>query len=401
MALYQYKAVDEQGRKASGRLEASNEVDLEQRLERIGLFLVRYQSVQKRAVAGGSQAVPRRDLITFCFHLEQLTKGGVPLIEGLTDLRDSVDNHRLREITSTIIEDIEGGRTLSQAMAEYPRVFDEVFVSLIQAGEQSGQLPEVFRSLTESLKWQDETAAYTRRLLMYPAFVGIIVGGVVLFLLIYLVPKLTSFLATMQQEVPFHTKALIAVSDFVVDWWYLVIGLPIALVIAFSIALQRSPNLQYQFDRAKLHMWFIGPILRKVILSRFASFFALMFRSGISVLDCMRRSEGIVGNRAVEEGIRKAGRQIEDGWSISDSFEAAGLFPPLVLRMIRVGETTGALDTALLNVSYFYSRDVRESIEELQQMIGPAMTVVLGAIMFWVIISVLGPIYDLISKIKI
>ena len=154
-------------------------------------------------------------------------------------------------------------------------------------------------------------------------------------------------------------------------------------------------------DDLKLRIWVVGPILKKIILARFANYFALMYQSGIAVLECIRITETLVGNRAVADATRRAGRQIAEGASISAGFEYTGLFPPLVLRMLRVGESTGALDTALLNISYFYDRDVKESIERLETMIGPVMTVVLGAILFWVIISVLGPIYDLITKIDI
>jgi type IV pilus assembly protein PilC len=144
----------------------------------------------------------------------------------------------------------------------------------------------------------------------------------------------------------------------------------------------------------------LGPILKKIILARFANYFALMYASGITVLECIRITEGLVGNKAIEEAARRAGRQIANGSSISAGFEYTGLFPPLVLRMLRVGESTGGLDTALLNISYFYDRDVKESMERLETMIGPAMTLILGGILGWVIISVLGPIYDMITKLQ-
>lgn len=162
-----------------------------------------------------------------------------------------------------------------------------------------------------------------------------------------------------------------------------------------------SPTFDYAVDDMKLRIWVIGPLLKKIILARFANYFALMYASGITVLECIRISEGLAGNKAVAEAARRAHRQIADGASISSGFEHAGLFPPLVLRMLRVGENTGALDTALLNISYFYERDVRDSIDRIQSMIGPAMTVLLGGLLLWVLISVLGPIYDLIANIKI
>jgi len=398
MPLMQYKAMDERGKVALGRMEAVNEADLEVRLRRMGLDLINY-SMAKTAGGRLGRGIPRRELIGFCMQLEQLVSSGVPVIEGLTDLRDSVEDRRLREVVAGMVESIEGGKTLSTAMSEYPGVFDTVFVNLIRAGEYSGQVGVVLKSLTNNLKWQDEQAAQMKRLLSYPVFVGGVVMLVVIFLMAYLVPQLTSFITMMGQELPLHTRLLIATSDFFVSFWYVVVALPVVVAVLFVVALNASQTLRYTVDDLKLRVWIIGPILKKMILARFANYFALMYRSGITVLECVRICEGLVGNKAIEEAMRRAGRQIADGASISGGFEYTGLFPPLVLRMLRVGESTGALDDALLNISYFYDRDVSESIERLQTMIGPALTVLLGGILGWVIVSVLGPIYDLITKI--
>lgn len=395
----QYKAMDERGRIATGRMEAANATDLESRLERMGLDLVNFAEAKIRSAASSGARVPRRELIGFCFQLEQLLASGVPVMEGLVDLRDSVEDRNLREVVAGMVESIEGGKNLSQAMEEFPQVFDGVFINLVRAGEFSGQVGPVLRKITDNLKWQDEQAAQVKKLLMYPTFVGLVVMLVLAFLMTYLVPQLVGFIKNMGQELPWHTQVLIGVSNFFVDFWWLIILFPVVLVIAIMAMYNASPGFQYAFDDFKLRVWVIGPILKKIILSRFANYFALMYASGITVLDCVRISEGLVGNKVVEEATRRAGRQISDGASISAGFESTGLFPPLVLRMLRVGESTGALDTALLNISYFYNRDIDDSMQRLQAMIGPAMTVVLGGILGWVILSVLGPIYDLISKI--
>ncbi len=396
----QYKAVDERGKSSRGQIEAANIADLEMRLGRMGLDLVNFTEAASRSVKISMGRIKRRELIGFCFDLEQLMTAGVPLIEGLADLRDSVESSRLREVIAGMVETIEGGKTLSGAMEEYPQAFDDVFVNLVRAGEFSGQVGPVLRSITDNLKWQDEQAAHVKRLMMYPTTVGVVVMLVVVFLMTYLVPQLVSFIATMGQELPLHTKILIAVSNFMVDWWYLILPAPVFLFVFIKVMIKSSPSVAYAVDDMKLRVWVIGPILKKIILSRFANYFALMYASGITVLECIRITEGLVGNKAIEEATRRAGRQIADGASISAGFEYTGLFPPLVLRMLRVGETTGGLDTALLNISYFYDRDVKESMERLETMIGPTMTLVLGGILFWVIISVLGPIYDMITKIS-
>ncbi len=400
MALFTYKAVDERGRNVVGRVEAVNVFDLEQRLARMGLDLVvGGPSTQRTRFMGGGR-VARQDLINFCFHLEQLVGAGVPVIEGLVDLRESIENRRFREVVSGLVESIEGGKNLSAALADYPEVFGKVFVSLVRSGEQTGKLPEVLKSLTESQKWEDELAAQTKKLLMYPAFVGSIVLLVTLFLMIYLVPQMTGFIRNMGQEIPLQTRILIGVSNFFVNFWWAILASPFVAWIGLKMAMQRNPGVEYALDHYKLKLPLLGPVLRKIILSRFASSFAMMYASGITILDAIRSCEEIVGNKPLENALRIAGQQIAEGKNMTAAFTDLGLFPPLVIRMLRIGENTGALDTALLNVSYFYNREVRESIGKVQAMIEPMLTLLLGALLGWVMLSVLGPVYDAISKMK-
>ena len=400
MPLFSYKAIDASGRNVLGRVDAVNLFDLEQRLARMGLDLVNGSPASQRSRLLGGNRIPRQDLINFCFHLEQLASAGVPLIDGLADLRESLEQPRFREVVSGLLEAIQGGRSLSQALAEFPEVFSKVFVSLIRAGEQTGKLAEVLKSLTESLKWEDELAAQTRKLMVYPIFVGSIVLLVTFFLMIYLVPQMTGFIRNMGQNVPLQTRILIHVSAFFVDFWWAILAAPFVALAAIKLAIRRNPAFEYALDRYKITAPLIGPILRKIILSRFASSFAMMYSSGITILDGMRSCEEIVGNKPMENALRSAGQQIAEGKALTAAFQDLSLFPPLVIRMLRVGESTGKLDTALLNISYFYNREVRESIGRLQAMIEPALTVLLGVILGWVMLSVLGPVYDSISKMK-
>ena len=400
MPLFTYKAIDSQGKSVLGRVDALNLFDLEQRLVRMGLDLVSGapSRSQTRLIGGGT--VKRQDLINFCFHLEQLASSGVPIVEGLVDLRDSVENLRFREVVGGLVETIEGGKSLSQALADYPEVFSKVMVSLVRSGEQTGKLSDVLKSLAETLKWEDELAAQTKKLLVYPLFVGGIVTLVTFFLMIYLVPQMVGFIRNMGQDVPLQTRILIHVSNFFVGYWWAVAAMPFVVWYGLKIAAKTNPAVAYTLDDLKLRVPFIGPILRKIILSRFASSFAMMYSSGITVLDAIRSSEEIVGNRPLENALRTAGQQIAEGKGLTAAFTDVGLFPALVIRMLKIGENTGALDRALLNVSYFYNREVKEGIDRVQAMIEPAMTMVLGAILGWVMLSVLGPVYDTISKMK-
>lgn len=399
MNLYAYKAIDADGRTRSGLSQADHPADLEIRLKRLGLDLIHGKPAHS-GILGGPR-LSRRQLIDFCFHLEHLSGAGVPLLEALAELRDHADEPRPRAVAAALIASIEGGNTLSRAMAEQPACFDPVFVNSIGAGETSGRLQEVLRSLEQSIKWQDELAAQTRRLLAYPLFTGAIVLAVTLFATLYLVPRLAGFLTHLGQQLPIHTQALLWLSNRVSRYWPWLLGLPGLLLGGMLILLRTSESARQRFDAVKLRLPLIGDILHKIVLLRFARSFAMMYASGISVLDALRTGEGIVGNRAIGQSLADAGNRIAQGWGIAAAFQHTGLFPPLVIRMLRAGETTGALDIALTNVGYFYQRDIRESIGRLQAMLEPALTLFIGLVLGWVMLAVLGPLYDSVARLKL
>ena len=401
MGTYNYRAIDQTGRHAQGQIDALNEADLEIRLERMSLDLITFKSTAKSTKAFTQNKVSNRDLVMFCFQLEQLTSAGVPIIDGLNDLRESTANPYFQKVLGALAGEVEGGQMLSQAMAEHPDVFDEVFVNLVAAGEQTGRLPTVFENLSETLKWQDELKGQTKRLLAYPLFVFVVVMAAVTFLMIYLVPEMVKFLNSLGQELPLNTRILIFVSNAFVQYWWLILALPVVMVTGVAGYIRQSPEARYRFDYIKLKLPLTGEILHKIIMARFARYFALMYQTGIPILDAIKTCEKIVGNRVIADALSRAHAQINAGDSMSESFRNAGLFPPLVVRMIKVGENTGALDKSLLNVSYFYDRDVNEMMQKMLKLLEPALTVVLGLILAFIMMSVLGPVYDSFGKMKL
>lgn len=397
-----YKAMNDEGRVLDGELEAANSEDLEQRLQAMQLDMISCKEKHGQRFTLVQQNIQRQELINFCFYMEQLLRSGVPLLQGLNDLRDSISHQGFRNILTTIIEDIQAGKHLSEAMERHPKVFDTVFTNLINVGEESGELDKIFKHLTDALKWQDELIAQTKKVLTYPIVLGLTVIACITFLMTYLVPQLVNFIQNMGgQELPAHTKLLLWTSRLFTEQWPWLIAVPTSLVSMFMLALHFSEKARYWVDAYKLRIWVVGPLIEKVILARFASFFALMYASGITVLDSLNITRKIVGNRAIEAALRQVHTQITEGQGISESFSKSKLFPPLVVRMVNIGERTGELDTAMQNVSYFYNREVREGIERIQALIGPFLTLVLGGTLAWAIVSVLGPIYDILSDLPI
>lgn len=401
MPLFAFKALSASGEMSRGRLDARNELDLEARLRRMGLELVSVRQLAGLAHQARSARISRRERLALCFDLEQIVRAGLPILDGLRELAASCDQPGLRSVLSCLIEEIEGGRTVSQAMATFPKVFDGVFVSLVRAGEQSGRLDEILEGLARSLRWQDELLAQSRKLLIYPALVCVVVLLVAAFLLVYLVPQVATLLRTMGTELPLQTRALIAVSGFVVHWWWLGILLPTIAAALLAHAIRIRPAVRMRFDRWKLRTPVIGPILRKVTVARFAAAFALLYRSGIGILDALRSTEEVVGNQAVALALQDAAVRIRAGSRLSDGLERTALFPPLVLRMLRMGESTGSLENALKNVHYFYERDVRESIERGLKTIEPMLTLILGGMLALILFAVLTPVYEVLGRIRV
>lgn len=398
IVLYDYKAIDCRGRVTGGRLEAANPSDLEMRLRRLDQDLLTVRPA-RRLVPSRRQRIPRAEIINFCFHLEHLTRAGIPLLDALKDLHDSLEHPDFRKVVGLLAESIEGGQTLSHAMAAHPAAFDEVTANLIRAGEVSGRLPEVLASLAESLRWEDELASHTKKLMLYPAFVTLIVLSATVFLMISLVPQLKGFVGTMGHTLPLHARLLFAISDLIVAHWPL-LPLPPIAALGLGFAVHANPSAHTWMDRWKLRLPLFGEIIQKIVLSRFASIFAMLYASGIPVLESLRTTQSIVGNAAVREALEQAEQAIREGRQIAAAFRETGIFPPLVVRMLHIGENTGGLDSALRNVSYFYNRDVRSAVAKAEALVEPLLTLVTGALLSWVMLSVLGPLYDTISRIK-
>lgn len=402
MPDYKFRTIDAAGKIRSDSMVASNPMELEKRLGSMGFDLLSYKEhnkITRRTLH--KKTISRRELINFTFHIEQLVKSGVPLIDSLKDIRDSVDYSHFTDVLQTVIDDIEGGKTFSLALAEHPVIFDKVYVTLVRVGEETGQLALVLKDLAETIRWQDELIAQTKKIMIYPAIVTVIVLMVVTFLMIYLMPQLLPFIKNIGSEIPLHTKILIEISNIFVEYWYLVFSLPVLMVIGIKLAAKNNKDVRYFIDGIKLRLWLFGPLLTKIKLARFANYFAMMYSSGITVLDALKISEDMVDNMVLEKSINEARNNISEGVIISKSFETVGVFPSMIVRMIKVGEDTGAMDDALLNVSYFYNREVKESIEKIEPAILPVLTIVLGGIMMWIMMAVLGPVYDAVAGVKI
>ena len=398
MPTYNYTAINEKSRRIRGSMVADNDIDLETRLKELGLDLLTFRIAKQRA--GGKSSIKLKDMIILCLHLEQLSRAGVPIHESLGDVRDSTESSKLRDIMTDVLERVKTGSKLSEAFANYPRVFNNVFIGLIQAGERNGNLTESFVHMSEHLKWTNDLRRKVKKAVTYPFVLLLVMSGVISILMIFVVPKLIKFIIDQGFEIPFHTKALIWVSGAFESHWYVILGVPVLISMAIAILRRTSESFAYQFDGFMLRLPMVGSTVRKINLARFTHFFAVMFRSGIDIPDALIGAKNVVANRVIKESIDVVHKSIIEGNNLTTSLRISSQFPNLVIRMFKVGEDSGNMNEALENIKFFYDREVNDAVDGMVGMIQPALTVVMGGLIFWVIAAVFGPLYQSFSSMK-
>ncbi len=402
MNKYNYRAIDNQGRAVRGSISAANEKDLAQQLSERGMELIEAKSMEtKKKKAAFKAKIKTRDMVQLFVHLEQLQKAGVPLMDGLSDIRDTTESAKLRDIMTEVYRDVSEGNSLSEAMSNHPSVFTNIFISLIGAGEETGNLSNSFTQLIHHLKWTDAMDSKVKQATKYPKILGVVMFGVVTLMMAYVVPQVLGFLESMDQELGMITTSLIATSDFfVANGLYVGIGI-VVFIASIKIGRAVSTGFRYQTDKLALNMPVMGILIRKISLSRFAQTFGVLFSSGLEILRCLESAQKTAGNLVMQEALERVREQVKEGNPISTALNNSGEFPSLVVRMVKIGEESGNLTGVLEQVAEFYDKDVNEAVDSMIQMIEPMMTVILGGIMLWIAAAVFGPIYNSFSNMGI
>jgi type IV pilus assembly protein PilC len=397
MFRYRYKALDQNGKTVTGKMSAENPAELLTMLRANSLELISYN--QDKMGGGLFGRIKTADLISIFVHLEQLEKAGVSIIDSIADLKENADTVKVRNLMHEVYEAIKNGSLFSESLAKHPDIFNKIYLGLIAMGEKTGNLANSFASIIEDIKWNNDINRKTTKAIRGPMF-GILIMFVVLGVMTsVVVPKVTAFLTAQDIKLPFITVALISFSNFMKNYWYFLIIFPIIFFIIVKI-LQTSENLAIKVDNFKLKIPVFGPIIRKIDSAKFCQFFALTFRSGLGVLDCLESSCGVIQNKAIKKAILLVKEQVSDGQSMTKSIGSTGYFPSLVVRMFKVGEESGNMESSLQNIKFFYDREINDSIDKIVGMIQPTITLVMGMMIGWITIAVFGPIYGTFSNIK-
>lgn len=395
MEKYKYRALNAKGRPIRGVLGAVNENDLFNQLQSANLELISCAPLSKKKGKGHLLTrVKIRDLIALFLHLDQMDGAGVPLLDALADIRDTTENTALRDAVSEIHRDVMEGSQLSEAMEKHPRIFTNLYVSLVASGEKTGKMSSSYRQLIKYLKWVDAMQARVRKATRYPMILCVVVVGAVTIMMGHVVPQIVEFIRNMEFDLPFATTSLIATSDFFQEYWLFVLLTPIVVVAAILALRKSSDGIAYRIDRMLIEMPVMGPLIRKINIARFCQTFGALYAAGLPILDAISAAQSTVTNRALLEALDSIQSLIKSGSPLSEAFNGSGEFPSMVVRMLKVGEDSGNLTTVLEQVSDFYTSDVDEEVQKLIAMIEPSLTMVLGGMILWIAVGVYGPIYN-------
>lgn len=399
MPAYSYRAVHTSGRVARGHLAAANESELAQNLGASGLELVWAQEKPEMPLRLHLiHRVPPRALTIFCSQMADLLRVGVPFVDSLREITAATESGPLRDALNDITRSINHGSRVASAFARHARLFPAVFVSILAAGEASGDLARTFGHLTRYAETQARTRDQTRRALRYPLFLITIVFAVVVFMMMMVVPQVIQFLNSIDSELPVMTRLLIGVSEIFADtWWLMALGV-LGIAIGIGILRHSSERTARVIDGLALHLPLIGPVLHKQALSRFMHSFAILYASGVGILGSLRSARATLGNRAMEAAVEEAEQKITAGQALSTAL--AGILPSFAVRIIRIGEHSGALSKNLNDIAEIYDREAADITERMIGTLEPALTIVIGGLLAWVVLAVLGPIYGSLAKIN-
>lgn len=404
MPHYAYRAKDDWGKTVTGVMEVPTEEQVDLSLREKGLYVISVQprgparQAAKRPAARSVGRVSRRDLIMLTSHLQTLFAAGIPLVPGLREFAEEAPSQAIGAVASAILERVQGGTMLSEAMAEYPNVFPELYVALVKAGEASGRLDAVFADIVASMEWQQGMVSQVRQASIYPLILMFALSGLVTILFTFVLPRFSKILERTGAPMPLPTKIVMTIGGFMqANWTYLLFG-GAALVVLVRLAV-RTPAGRLALDRLKLQLPVFGVIIRKAALSRFAHHLETLYRTGVEFVYALSVVERVVGNAVIARAVAQVRERVIGGMGFTDALRASGEFPPLVVRMVGSGEMSGNLADSLGKVSQYYDREVPDAVRRLFGLIEPAMITVLAVVVLGAILSVFLPIYSILAKI--
>ncbi|MFH1458609.1 MAG: type II secretion system F family protein [Candidatus Omnitrophota bacterium] len=397
METYKYIAKDKTGSAVTGMLESNSEAEIAQMLHNKELIVISIEQVRKSAVKKGldrSGKVKSEDLVIFSRQLATMIDSGIPLVHTLRILAEQIEVKSLQGIVNQVREDIEAGMSFCDALAKHPKIFSELFINMVRAGESSGMLDEILDRLASYLEKSASLARKIRSSLVYPAVVVTMAILITAVLLLKVVPTFRGIFEMLGGRLPMPTQVLIFVSDMFRKYFLYTLGLTVLMGFLFKRYISTEKG-RYRFDFYLLKAPVLGPLFRKVAIAKFSHTFATLVRSGVSILNALEIVSKTSGNKVIEEAVQDCSKSVRDGEPISKPLSKSGVFPPMVCRMITVGEQTGQLEKMLSKIAEFYDEQVDAATSALTSMIEPLVIAFLGVVIGGIVIALFLPVFKI------
>ncbi|MBI3627436.1 MAG: type II secretion system F family protein [Candidatus Sungbacteria bacterium] len=401
MSAFSYNAKTREGESRTGVVEAPSLESAIEVLQRNNLIILDVSPAAGPGFISKSRfnffnRVKSKDIVLLSRQLSTLFEAKVPVIQALKTLVNETGSLPLKEAMGAILDDVNGGSSLSLAMSKHPRAFSAFYVSMVKSGEESGKLQDVFLYLADYLERSYNLASKAKNALIYPAFIFTTFVGVVIIMLVVVIPKLTAIFAETGQAVPLYTQIVISTSGFLRSWgWLLLIGIIVGLVFAYRY--RQTDQGREVFDEIQLRLPIVGGLYRKIYLTRFADNLGTLIVAGIPILRALQITGEVVGNKIYEKAILASIESVKGGSTIASALQNSKYIPPLVTQMIKIGEEAGRLDSILKNVAKYYQRDVDNLLDNFVSLIEPALIIFLGVAVGGLVAAILVPLYNLSS----
>ncbi|NOY53580.1 MAG: type II secretion system inner membrane protein GspF [Deltaproteobacteria bacterium] len=405
MAVYEYKALNKKGKTITGVIDADSTQEARSKLREAEVFLTdlyETTAVQGKKSSANIVLFARIRPIEISVMIRQIStllNAGIPLVETLSAVIEQIDNKGLQKIMSQVRESVREGMSFADALSRHPRAFSSLMVNMIRSGESSGSLDIVLLRLADFLEQQVELKRKVGSALIYPAVTISIALIVLLFLLIYVVPSVTQIFADMKQTLPLPTAILIVISRFTQNYWWLFLFLILAVFSGMK-AYTRTEQGRIHFDRLKLKMPLFGSLVRKIAITRFSRTLGTLLKNGVPLLNALDIVKNVVGNKILEQTIEDARTHIGEGSTIHEPLKRSGVFPPIVIHMIFVGEKSGTLEEMLNKVADTTDNEINSTISTLTSLLEPIMIVGLALVVGFIVLSILLPIFEINQLIR-
>lgn len=402
MPVYSYKARTQQGELKKGLIEAINEEVAANILRDHGLVPTSIKPKEEEfsldRILESLSKIKTKEKVFFTRQLATMVNAGLPLVQALNTLAEEIPNKKFKEVIYQIAGDVEGGMALSEALGRFPDIFPKVYIALVRSGEVSGSLDKVLNNLALQMEKDYSLISKIKSAFYYPAFILIAMVAVIFLMMVYVIPQLTEIFQESNVQLPLTTRLIVGLSNFMVNFWYLVLVLFIGMIFGFRVYINTEAGRR-TWDAFKIKFPLIKKLVREVYMERFTRTFGLLMQSGLSVLDALDIASDVIGNTIYKEIILKIKKKVEVGEKISENLKEYPEFPILVAQMMAVGEDTGQIDEVCLRLSRFFEEEVDNTVKGLTSLIEPVLMVILGVGVGILVGSIIMPIYQLAQAI--